>query len=247
MKKQNLHIVAVAIALLGCEVLEAGVPNHNELWSRIFVSHVFTEKLRVEGEYQFRWQDTPGSHGLPAYRMHQGFRVWTYYQIQPAWTIGISPIAWFRSYPLINSTDDFSKPPSTELRVSGGCEWKHNFSSYEAKARINYETRLFNKDGEEDWTKKDRVRGRVMVSHSLACIDSSLSAVSVYAGDEYFFQGQDFFTTASAFDQNRIIGGIAWKICKWCKVDAMYMHIFRNSTAGDYLERVAWLNTTFYL
>lgn len=247
MKRQKLHIVAVTIAILLCEALDAGIPKHNELWSRIFISHAFTDKFRVEGEYQYRWQDTPGSNNFPSFHLQQGFRVWGYYQFAPAWTVGLSPVCFFRAYPLINDANDFTRPATTEFRGAASCEWKHNILSAELKARIGYESRFFSKDGEEVWTRKDRVRGRLMITHSLACIDSSLATVAMYAADEYFFQGQDFFATGNVFDQNRIIGGVAWKICKWCKVDAMYMHISRNSSAGDYLERAVWLNTMFYI
>ncbi len=247
MKTDVIHRMFIVFAIIFCAGLHAEIPKHNELWSRVFISHSFSEKVRVEGEYQFRWQDTPGSAGLPAYRLQQGMRIWSYYQFKPAWTLGVSPICWFRSYPLLTSSEDFIKPASSELRGAAGCEWKRNFSSCEVKARLNYESRFFNKDGQEEWTRKDRVRGRVTVSHSLACCDSSLAPVSVYAGDEYFFQGQDFFTSENAMDQNRLIGGVAWKVTEWCKIDVMYLHILKKATVSRYLERVVWLNTTFYI
>lgn len=245
--KTSLRNSMVSFVLSFVCTMCAAIPAHNEIWTRFYLSHELTKKFRVEGEYQFRLQDTPGSNGFPAHRLQQGVRIWTFCKLNPALTVGLSPFSMFRSYPLINTQADFSAGNSTELRFAGNGEWKADALLSEFKFRMGYESRHSNKDGTENWTRKDRLRIRALLTIPFANLDSSLSGLSVYFGDEYFFQGQEVFTKNVQFDQNRIIAGIAFKACAYLKLDLVYVHILRNSASGDYFERAAWISTTINL
>lgn len=245
--KLTLRTVFMFVGLLFVGSAQGSLPAHNELWNRLFVSHEFSKNFRLEGEYQYRLQNIPSSNDFPSNRLQQGIRVWAYQKINEHWTVGLSPFCLFRVYPLINSIVNLPGTNSTELRFSANSEWKANAMFSEFKFRVGYESRHSKKDESENWSRKDRLRIRALLTLPLANIDSSLSKLSVYTGDEYFFQGQDVFTRDVQFDQNRIITGISYKLCSWLKLDAMYMHILKYNSAGDYYERVVWLNTTIYL
>lgn len=238
-------LIAGVLCIVGSA--EARLPVHNELWPRIYISHEFTPKIRAEIEYQFRLQDTPGSNGFPTHRLQQGFRIWSYYKINPSWNVGLSPFCLFRAYPLINTAADFSGNSSTELRFATNSEWKADALFSEVKFRLGYESRHFNVDDSDDWTRKDRFRIRALLTIPLMKTDSSAAKLSAFFGDEYFFQGEDLFTKNVQFDQNRIIGGLTYKASSRLKLDLIYMHVLRANARGDYIERVVWLNTTIYL
>ncbi len=243
---KTIAFVVCIVCLLSNNLEGKNLPAHNELWSRIYISHKFTTKIRGEAEYQYRWQNTPDGT-LPTWKLLQGARAWGYYQINPIWTVGLSPFAWFRSYPLLNTESDFQKRSVTELRFTAGGEWKKPIAVFELKARVNYESRSFNTDGNEEWTRKDRIRGRAVVTLPLVNLDSSNKDISFFVADEYFYQGENGFTESGAFDQNRISAGIVWKLNKSLKFDLIYMDILRNNSAGDYIEKVLWISSTLYL
>lgn len=223
-------------------------PAHNELWTRAYLIHNFSPKFRIESEYQYRWQNNSvEGTNLPSYKLAQGVRIWLYSKINPHFTASISPFCWFRGYPLINTPSDFSKSYSNELRASAGAECKFLLNNIEFKSRLIYETRFLCFQGSDEWLRKDRVRARAIVSVPILTDSAYSSSLIAFAGNEYFFQGEQAFTNNSEFDQNRIIGGFSWTVNNHLKFDAYYMHILKNGTIGNFIERVIWLNTSFTL
>jgi hypothetical protein len=208
------------LLLLLVNTLWAQETSHTNIWSRTAISKSINSKLKVETEFQKRWQNdiTSNSNNPFDYKLMTSVRLWAYYQWNDKFTFIISPFAYYENNPIIKNDSDKSKIYSYENRYTIALEF--NLKVYEGlklQSRTGIEYRDFKN------TSPDYFRAREKLS-----LKYNFNAKFALTGyDEYFFNATNSEGLHN-FDQNRLGLLLSYNFIKELKLEIGFIKIERS-------------------
>jgi hypothetical protein len=214
--------------------------SHQVFWLRAAIADNLSDKLRCEFVYQKRTQNNYSSDP----NLFHSFQFESYvltlqHTINKKFTLGISPIGFYKSHPLNISEADRDRPIVKEFRWAGQLvhEVGGRYVDFNQRFSVDYRLRDLQQHGE--YTGNWRLRYLVRLDKSVFGLLSPSKPVTFTISDEIFFQfGKAVKNNAKSFDQNRLYGGASYEIFNNVSVSLGYAYGFQIRSSGDQYDDI---------
>lgn len=207
--------------------------QHNVVWGRITLTDTITQKLRWEVYVQGRSQNRE-SGSLNAFAAPQLVSVWPWftYSIRPTLRLGLSPIGYFKSWPLIASPTEAERPGVREWRVAVRLDQEQRFRRLSYTNHYSLERRWRDLSQTNTFVPNWRVRYQARIDVPIrATWVKHIASLTLF--DEVFFQfGQAVHSNPNVFDQNRIYGGFTYGLSPSVRVSLGYTYQIQQRNSG---------------
>lgn len=192
---------------------------HLNLWGRLSLAYVYSEKWKYEAELQHRTQnDFPAAErDLLEHNLLNSIRTWAHYQHKPDLTFSLSPFAYYWHNRILMEEADKTKPVVQELRFSVAIDLKYEaFKNLWLLNRNCFEYRDF----QNTTTDFIRMRNRLGLRYNFT---EKLNAV-VYGEVFLNLKGAE---RANLFDHDRLAFLINYQLLNQLRLETGYMYISR--------------------
>ncbi len=102
------------VVVLGCGYT-VNAQTKSNLWTRLTLQTKLTDKWEAALELQHRRQQPDNEHLFSRPLMYS-VRPWIHYKLNPHFSLSVSPLAWYRQYPVLLTEKDVSKASMQEWR-----------------------------------------------------------------------------------------------------------------------------------
>lgn len=228
-----IKLLSIVIGLSIAHNLQA--QHHSNAWFRATLSIPFTNKIKIDNEWQHRRQNGFENKNMLDKNLMFTFRNWIHYQHNKDLKFSLSPFTYFSHYRIIQNKLDEKAHASNEIRFSAAAEWQHKFfERFYIMYRTAMEHRIFNT--QQDIT---RFRNRVGLRYDL----TAKMKFSIY--DELLLN----ITGNPFLDHNRLGINLEYKLMPHLKFDMGYIHIVRmpKTSLNKLQENNVFLNLTYQL
>ncbi|MFB6454945.1 DUF2490 domain-containing protein [Chitinophaga sp. Hz27] len=204
------HLGLTALLLL-LFIIAMGQSQSNS-WLRLSVETPLAPKLNGVAEWQYRTQGMENSGPVNRPLLYS-FRPWLNYQLHAHTLIAVSPIAYYKIYPVILTEKDILKSPQQEWRTTIAVDQKVPLTPKLAmQSRTGLEYRNFS-------AQQDVIRARQ--KFGLEYQLSPQTRVLLY--DEVMAN----LNAGALFEQNRLGAGVSIKLDEMMALETGYLYINR--------------------
>lgn len=228
-------IIIVALIFLNSGAKAQHYP-HTAVWMRLAPSWTINDHFVISGDLHYRRQSEPDQLLNPfaapltnAGRLGLTCRAGN-------WSLQLNPLTWFKSYPSLGTTADFSRPVNKEYRLSALLEYNLPVSPQtDVRVRGGYEYRMF-----ANGTRTGRSRFRVMTRHELT------EKCYFYVWNETLLSCPPNSSRFSSFEINRSALNVGYNVTEHVSCEAGYQFSHRRrKSLVEYDEEHALLLTLF--
>ncbi len=208
------------------------ITDHNQVGWYVYVGdHQVARKWRMHTEYQWRrvdfirtWQQSLARVGV-AYQVLEKLQVGGGYTYFTTYPYGAHPVA-------------DQGVPTQEHRIHQDVQWKDAVGRFALSHRIRLEQRWLSQAADSDprrvaaWMFQHRIRYYLQANFPLKGPTIEDREFYFTCFDELFV-GFGRHVKNNVFNQNRILGGVGYRVSKGCQLELGYLNQITQHSAND--------------
>lgn len=103
--------------------------EHVNAWFRITSRYTLNDRITTDMEVQHRRQSSYNDHNPVSHPLMLSIRPWLYYRLNEDVQLAVSPLAWYRLFPIIEKPADVNGKYLTEYRSTIGISMKRKVNN----------------------------------------------------------------------------------------------------------------------